>query len=152
LVIGSVDEAGHLYLSDDVRGPGVTEAYIAREKAAQLETLRKCRAMYTRIRAPIDPTGRIVIVVDNGVATSASMLAALRAVRAQQPAKLIAAAAVAPPSAVRQIAAEADEVVCLEVPDHFYAMGQFFEDFSQVSDAEVVTILRQSGLKPAPQT
>jgi putative phosphoribosyl transferase len=51
---------------------------------------------------------------------------------------------------VRQIAAEAGEVVCLEVPDHFYAVGQFFEDFSQVSDAEVVTILRQSGLKPGP--
>jgi putative phosphoribosyl transferase len=151
LAIGSVDEAGHLYLSDDVRALGVTEAYIAREKAAQLETLGKRRAMYTPIRAPIDPTGRIVIVVDNGVATSASIVAALRAVRARQPAKLIAAAAVAPPSAVRQIAAEADEVVCLEVPDHFYAVGQFFEDFSQVSDAEVVTILRQSSLKPAPQ-
>jgi putative phosphoribosyl transferase len=151
LAIGSVDEAGHLYLSDEVRGLGVTEAYIAREKAAQLETLRKRRAMYTPIRTPIDPTGRLVIIVDNDVATGASMVAALRAVRAQQPVKLVAAAAMAPPIALRQIAAEADEVVCLEVPDHFYAVGQFFENLSQVSDAEVMTILRQSGLKPAPQ-
>jgi hypothetical protein len=73
------------------------------------------------------------------------MIAALRAVRAQQPAKLIAAAAVASPSAARQIAAKADEVVCLEVPEDFYAVGQFYEDFSQVSDAEVVAILRECG-------
>jgi hypothetical protein len=73
-------------------------------------------------------------------------------VRAQQPAKLIAAAAVASPRTVQQIAAEADEVVCLEMPDVFYAVGQFFEDFSQVSDAEVVAILRQTGPKPRPQS
>jgi putative phosphoribosyl transferase len=152
LAIGSVDEAGHLYLSHCVRDLGITEAYIAREKAAQLETLHKRRAMYTPIRAPIDPAGRLVIVVDNGVATGASVIAALRAVRAQQPAKLIAAMAVAPPSALKQIEAEADEVVCLEVPDDFYAVGQFFEDFSQVSDATVVAILRQGGPTAAPPT
>jgi putative phosphoribosyl transferase len=112
LAIGSVDEAGHLHLSDDVSGLGVTEAYIAQEKAAQLETLRKRHTMYTPIHPPIDPAGRIVIVVDDGVATGASTIAALRAVRAQRPAKLIAAVAVAPFSAVRRIAAEADEVVC----------------------------------------
>jgi predicted phosphoribosyltransferase len=151
LAIGSVDEAGHLYLSDDVSAMGVSEAYIAREKAAQLDTLRKRRAMYTPIRPPIEPEGRLVIVVDNGIATGASMIAALRAVRARQPAKLVAAAAVASPQAVRQIAAEADEVVCVEVPEVLYSVGQFYEDFSQVSDAEVVAILRQDGPKPAPQ-
>jgi predicted phosphoribosyltransferase len=150
LAIGSVDEAGHLYLSDEIGALGVTEEYIAQEKAAQLDTLRKRRAMYTPIRPPIDPAGRVVIVVDNGVATGASMIAALRAVRARQPAKLIATAAVASPSAARQIAAEADELVCLEVPEDFYAVGQFYEDFSQVSDAEVVSILRQASSPPAP--
>jgi predicted phosphoribosyltransferase len=151
LAIGSVDEAGHRYLSDAVRDLGVSQAYLATETAAQLETLRKRRAMYTPVRPPIDVAGRLVIVVDNGIATGASMIAAFRAVRAQQPAKLIAAVAVASPRAMRQIAAEADEVVCLEVPEFFYAVGQFFQDFSQVSDTEVVAILRQSGPKPAPQ-
>jgi predicted phosphoribosyltransferase len=151
LAIGAVDETGQLYLSEYVHELGITEAYIASEKAAQLETLRKRRAMYTPIRPPLDPAGRLVIVVDNGVATGASMIAALRAVRAKQPAKLIAAAAVASPDAVRQIAAEADEVVCLEVPDVFHAVGQFFQDFSQVSDAEVVAILQQPSPKPGPQ-
>ncbi len=152
LAIGSVDEAGHLYVSDHVRELGITEAYIAREKAAQLETLHKRRVMYTPVRPPIDPAGRVVIVVDNGVATGASMIAALRAVRAKQPAKLIAAMAVAPHSALKQMEVEADEVVCLEAPDVFYAVGQFFEDFSQVSDADVVAILRQTGPTPAPPT
>ena len=151
LAIGAVDEAGHLYLSDDARGLGITEAYVAREKAAQLETLRKRRTLYTPIRPPIDPAGRVVIVVDNGVATGASMLAALRAVRARQPEKLIAAAAVAPPATLKRMEAEADEVVCLEVPDVFYAVGQFFEDFSQVSDGEVVAILRQSRPQSGPR-
>jgi len=151
LAIGAVDETGQLYLGEYVRELGVTDAYIAREKAAQLEMLHKRRAMYTPIRPPIDPAGRVVIVVDNGVATGASMIAALRAVRAQQPAKLIAVAAVASPNTVRQIAEEADEVVCLEVPDVFYAVGQFFEDFSQVSDAEVVAVLKQPSPKPGPQ-
>ena len=72
------------------------------------------------------------------------MIAALRAVRAHQPAKLIAAAAVAPPSTVQLMTAEADEVVCLEVPEVFHAVGQFYENFSQVSDAEVVALLRQT--------
>jgi putative phosphoribosyl transferase len=152
LAIGSVDEAGHLYLSDAVGALGVTEAYIVREQAAQLDTLRKRRAMYTPIRPPIDPAGRVVSVVDNGVATGASLIAALRAVRARRPAKLIAAMAVAPPSAVRQIRPEADEVVCLEVPEVFYAVGQVYEDFSQVSDAEVVALLRQSSPTSGPQT
>jgi putative phosphoribosyl transferase len=145
LAIGSVDEAGHLYLSDDIGSLGISESYIEREKAAQLETLRKRRALYTPVRAPIDPAGRVVIVVDNGVATGASMIAALRAVRARGPAKLIAAAAVAPPSTVKRLAAEADEVVCAEVPEVFYAVGQFYEDFSQVSDAEVVACLQGAG-------
>ena len=152
LAIGAVDEFGHLYLADYVHELGVSEAYIAAEKAAQLETLRKRCALYTPIRPPIDPAGRICIVVDNGIATGASMIAALRAVRAQQPTKLIAAAAVAPPHTLERIAAEADETVCVEIPDFFYAVGQFFEDFSQVSDADVVAILRHSQPTSARET
>lgn len=152
LAIGAVDEFGQLYLADYVHELGVSEAYIAAEKAAQLEMLHKRRALYTPIRPPIDPAGRIVIVVDNGIATGASMIAALRAVRARHPTKLIAAAAVAPPDTIARIAAEADEVVCVEVPDFFYAVGQFFEDFSQVSDADVVAILRHSRPASAEET
>jgi predicted phosphoribosyltransferase len=150
LAIGSVDETGRVYLNEHVRELGIDDDYIEVEKQAQLETLRKRRAQYTPVRPSLNPAGRIVIVVDNGIATGASMIAALRAVRAKQPAKLIAAVAVAPAETVERIRAEADEVVCLYAPDYFYAVGQFFEDFSQVSDEQAIAILRQSSAKPAP--
>jgi putative phosphoribosyl transferase len=148
--IGAVDESGQVYLGLNVQRLRISADYLAAETAAQLETLRSRRAMYTPIRPPISPTGRLVIVVDNGIATGASMIAALRAVRAQQPARLIAAMAVAPPQTLERMAQEADEVVCLEVLEEFYAVGQFFEDFSQVTDTEVVAILRQTSASPAP--
>jgi predicted phosphoribosyltransferase len=148
LAIGAVDERGQLYLGR--HAAGIPAAYIAAEKAAQLATLHKRRALYTPVHPAIDPTGRIVIVVDNGVATGASLLAALRAVRAKGPARLVAAMAVAPPETLQRIRAEAEEVVCLQAPADFYAVGQFFEDFSEVSDAEVVAILRESRPQPAP--
>lgn len=142
--IGSVDESGRLYLSDYVRELEISETYIEQEKQAQLTTLHKRRAQYTPVRPPLDPAGRIAIVVDNGIATGASMIAALRAVRAKHPAKLIAAVAVAPPETVARMQAEADEVVCLYAPDSFYAVGHFFEDFSQVTDEQAIAILRES--------
>ncbi|HXG20182.1 MAG TPA: phosphoribosyltransferase family protein [Methylomirabilota bacterium] len=142
--IGSVDERGQVYLSDAVRELEISDRYIEQEKHAQLQTLHKRRAQYTPVRPPLDPAGRLVIVVDNGIATGASMIAALRAVRAQQPKKLIAAVAVAPPETVARIRAEADEVVCLSTPDYFYAVGQFFEDFSQVTDEQAIAMLRES--------
>jgi predicted phosphoribosyltransferase len=142
--IGAVDESGQVSLGPHVQRLGISEDYVAAETAAQLETLRTRRAMYTPIRPPISPAGRLVIVVDNGIATGASMLAALRAVRAQQPARLIAAVAVAPPQTLERMGQEADEVVCLEAPEELYAVGLWFEDFSQVTDAEVVAILQQA--------
>ncbi|MBI3756810.1 MAG: phosphoribosyltransferase [Deltaproteobacteria bacterium] len=143
--IGSVDESGRVYLSEHVRELGISKAYIENEKQAQLQTLHARRAQYTPVRPPLDPSGRVVIVVDNGIATGASMIGALRAVRAQQPAKLIAAVAVAPPETIARMQTEADEVVCVYAPEHFYAVGQFFEDFSQVTDEQAIAILRESG-------
>ena len=142
--IGSVSEGGDVFLSDAARAMGISHDRIAREVQAQLETLRHRRAMYTPIHPPIDPSNRIVIVVDNGIATGATMIAALRAVRAKKPAKLIGAVAVAPPDTVERIAKETDEVVCLATPLNFFAVGQFFLEFSQVSDEEVVAILKKS--------
>lgn len=148
--IGSVDETGHVSLGDYARGYGVDEAYINAEVQAQMEIMRRRRAQYTPVHPPIDPAGRVVIVVDDGIATGSTMIAALRATRAKHPVKLVAATAVAPPDTIARIEREADEVVCLHTPEHFYAVGQFFRDFSQVSDEEVVEILRQSGREPSP--
>lgn len=147
LAIGSVDESGHVFLHEYAWDLDVDEKYIEREKQAQLKTLHHRRAQYTPVRPPLNPTGRIVIVVDDGIATGASMIAALRAVRAKQPAKLIAAVAVAPLETAARIREEADEVVCLDTPYDFMAVGQYFEDFSQVSDEQAIAILRRGDVK-----
>jgi predicted phosphoribosyltransferase len=144
LAIGAVDEAGHGFLSG--YGLDIDEAYLEAEKQTQLEVLRKRRAYYTPSRGAIDPHDRIVIVVDDGIATGSTMTAALRAIRRSKPKKLVAAVAVASPGAARAMAREADATFCLEVPAEFYAVGQFFEDFSQVSDEEVAAILQKKEL------
>jgi putative phosphoribosyl transferase len=145
LAIGAVDEQGQVYLSDHAEALDISPEYLAAETEAQLKVLRARRAAYTPLRAPADPAGRVVIVVDNGVATGATLIAGLRAVRARGPARLVAAVAVAPRETFRKIAREADETVCLEVPAIFFAVGEFFKDFSQVTDEEVAAVLRQSG-------
>jgi predicted phosphoribosyltransferase len=149
LAIGSVDESGHVYLGDHAYDRSVDDDYINTEKTAQLTTLRRRRAQYTPVRPPLDPQGRSVIVVDNGIATGASMIAALCAVRAKHPQKLIAAVAVAPPETIARMRKEADEVVCLYIPEVFMAVGQFFDDFSQVTDEQAIAILRQAHGAPA---
>jgi len=141
LAIGAVDEAGNVFLSG--YGLDIDDAYLEAEKQAQLEVLRNRRARYTPSRGAIDPHDRIVIVVDDGIATGSTMTAALRAIRRSKPKRLVGAVAVASPGAARAMAREADAIVCLEIPAEFYAVGQFFEDFSQVSDEEVAAILQK---------
>ena len=140
--IGSVDESGWTYLADDALDYGASPQYIAAEKKQQLQTIRQRRAQYTPIRPAIDPAGRTVIVVDDGLATGATMIAALHGLRAAKPAKLICAVPVAPPDTLAKVARLADEVVCLDAPPFFQAVGQFYLDFEQVDDAQVMDTLR----------
>jgi predicted phosphoribosyltransferase len=141
LAIGGIDETGQSHLSDHSADLEIDPRYLEREKGIQLAELRRRRQLYTPVRPPIDPAGRTVIVVDDGIATGASMLAAIRCVRARKPAKIVVATAVAPPDTIARIRQEADEVICLECPAFFYAVGQFFTEFPQVSDEEVVASL-----------
>jgi predicted phosphoribosyltransferase len=152
LAIGGIDETGESHLSDYAAALQVDAGYLEREKQAQLDELQRHRRLYTPVRSPIDPAGRIVIIIDDGIATGASMRAAIRCIRARKPAKIVVATAVAPPETLRQIKNEADEVICLERPAMFYAVGQFFDEFPQVSDEEVVASLtprRESTLASA---
>lgn len=149
LAIGSVDETGEVYLAPEARAVGATEEYLAAETEMRLDDLKRRRREYTPIHPPIDPAGRLVIIVDDGIATGASMRAAVALVRRKRPARLVVATAVAPPDTVASLQAEADEIVCLETPRDFLAVGAFFQDFSPVSDETVADILRGARGQPA---
>jgi putative phosphoribosyl transferase len=141
LAIGAVDETGWAYIAPHARRVGAGPEYLEEEQRAQLAVLRKRRAEYTPGRAPIDATGRVVIVVDDGLATGATMIAALHAARAKRPATLVCAVPVAAAESAAQVRAYADQLVCLETPEAFYAVGQFYQDFRQVDDSEVIALL-----------
>ena len=143
LAVGSIDETGATYLDPDATGLWDRE-YLEREIAAQLEILQARRVRYGAVETPRDPAERVVIVVDDGIATGSTMIAALRSVRARHPATLGAATAVAPPEALQLIRREADRVVCLETPPLLQAIGLHFRDFSQVTDEDVVEALAES--------
>ena len=145
LAVGAVDETGWTYVADHADRAGAGPTYLAKEKKAQLELLRRRRALYTPARSPVEPAGRIAIVVDDGIATGASMIAALHSVRARRPAKLICAVPVAAPESLEQVQPYADEVVCLEAPEQFHAVGAFYRDFAQVTDDEVTALLARHG-------
>lgn len=148
LAIGALDEAGRVLKSRyfDV----ASDEYLRGEIRTQQEILRKRRELYTRAQPAIDPAGRLVIIVDDGVATGSSMLAAIASVRARRPSRLIVAIGVAPPETLERIRSVADEVVCLHSPAEFRAVGQFFDDFSEVSDEMVVAALMRTRSEAAP--
>lgn len=143
LAIGSVDEEGHVYLNRIARELGISDPEIEVERKTQVRMLQSRRNHYTPVRPPVDPAGRIVIVVDDGLATGASMIAALRSVRMKNPQRLVMALPVASREGLEEAGKLADETVCLLAPEPFYSVGEFYDLFGQVSDDEVIKILRE---------
>lgn len=128
---------------------GIDRDYIDREAARQLAEIGRRRRRYFGDRQPLSVAGRTVILVDDGIATGTTVRAALKAIRRQGPRRLVLAVPVAPPESLVAIGSDADEIVALVRPDWMGAVGQFYRDFHQLDDEEVVELLDQA---PMPTT
>jgi putative phosphoribosyl transferase len=144
LGLGAVAEGVEVLDRDLIRRLRVGEEYLRREIAAQQDEIDRRSAAYRGDRPPVPLEGKIAVVVDDGVATGGTAAAALRRARAAGASNVILAVPVAPAEAVRRLAAEADEVRVLATPEQFYAVGQWYADFPQISDDEVIALLSHS--------
>jgi len=156
LAMGAVVDGGDPIIvrnADVIEETGTTPAEfdtVCKEEMAEIERRRK---LYLTGRQAIDPAGKVAIVVDDGIATGATVRAALQAMRQRNPAKLVLAVPVAPPDTIEALQDEADEIVCLETPMYFHAIGSFYDDFRQLDDTDVIDSLRRSaqGISLHPQ-
>ena len=147
LAVGAIAEGEKLEKVIDeaaVSELGVSRAYLDQEIARQTREIEHRRQLYFKGRPPTDIRNCTALVVDDGIATGATMRAALRAVRGRVPAKLVLAVPVAPPSALEALRSETDEIVCLFSPEDFGAVGAFYTDFRPVEDEVVVHLLKHA--------
>jgi len=143
--LGAVVEGGHQYLDvARVREAGTTVAYLRPTVAAESRELDRRVRLYRRDRPRTPLKDRFVILVDDGVATGGTVLAAVQALRSSLVRKVVIALGVAPPSSMWVLSQHADDLVVLLVPEPFAAVGQWYDDFSQVTDEEVVRLLRHA--------
>lgn len=150
LAIGAITADGQRVLNEDViRDLRVSEAYIEAVSSVQQADAQRREDIFRAGRPAPRITGRIVILVDDGLATGATMRAAVRAVRRQAPARLVVAIPVGAPPACETLRSEADEVVALGEPEYFGAVGSFYRDFRQIEDDEVRHLLDEHAAAPA---
>lgn len=126
----------------------VPEDYLQDEAARQLQEIDRRRQLYLGDRPRAGVGGHVAIVVDDGIATGATVRAALRAIRRGKPERLVLAVAVAPRDTLDRLRPEVDEIVCLAMPEPFYAIGPFYGDFTQIDDDQVIALLKQTRQPP----
>lgn len=143
LAIGAVSESGRIQIRHEIADrTGADENYIEREMGRQLEEIQARRERYRSVLSKVPLEGRTVLLVDDGVATGATMQASLWAARDEGPKEIVVAVPVGAQDAIERLQRDADDVICPYVPPYFYAIGQFYVDFGQVDDREVIEILQ----------
>jgi len=151
LAVGSISEDGTTYTTEaGARVPGMTKEYLEEERQHQLHEIVRRREQFRAVRPRATIADRSVIVADDGMATGSTMIAALEVLRNEQPRELTAALPVAPASRVNEVKRRCDRFVCLEQPIVYYAVGQFYENFDEVTDDQVLALLARFEESPAP--
>lgn len=142
LAIGAIAEDGTMILDSNlIDYLGVTDEYIREEGERQIREIERRVRKYRKGAPPPDLKGRNVIIVDDGIATGATVRAAIASIRNKHPKSITLAVPVAPPSTLRQLKSKVDRIVCLSAPEPFFAIGQFYMDFTQTADEEVIRLL-----------
>jgi putative phosphoribosyl transferase len=150
LAMGAIASGGVRVLNDDVLMiTGITPDMVARVVALEERELARREHLYRNGRPPLALTGKIVILVDDGLATGSTMRAAVEAVRRLQPARVIVAVPVGARETCQLLAQTADNVICLQIPDPFSAVGLWYEDFSQTTDDEVSALVEKAASRTA---
>jgi len=144
--IGAVGPGGEFFVDGDAAS-GVGGEYIEAQRARLEKLVEEKYGRYRGKRPKPAIKGKTVILIDDGIATGSTMLAAIHVVRKMGAAKVVVAVPVAPPDSIAKIAVEADEVVCLAQPTPFFAIGAFYKDFRQVEDDEAIAILTRCSEK-----
>ena len=144
LAVGALSETGAVVYNEDiVSGQGVTPEYLREEVERQRGEIVRRQELYRNGEKLVNLAGRTVILTDDGVATGATMKAAIEALKQEQVAKLIVAVPVSPRETATELRKMADEFVCLEIPGDFRAVGSYYAEFRQAMDSEVVALLRE---------
>jgi putative phosphoribosyl transferase len=152
LAVGAVAEDGTAVLNVEmVRSVGITRSQLDRTIERETRELRRRMERFRGGWEPLDVGGRTVILVDDGLATGLTDLAAARAIRGRQAGRIVVAVPVGSGEALSMLAQEVDEVVCLTTPRELFSVGQWYEDFSAVSDEQVLSLLVEGGRRVPPQ-
>jgi putative phosphoribosyl transferase len=145
LAVGAVAEDGVVFVDEEIAGlVGVSRDYVERRAREELREVWRRAEEYRGGREMPDLSGKTVILVDDGLATGLTMMAAVHMARNKGAEKVVVAVPVSPPETVAKLRRHADEVICLETPTNFYAIGQFYDRFDQLTDEETNSILRKS--------
>ncbi|HZM25084.1 MAG TPA: phosphoribosyltransferase [Anaerolineales bacterium] len=145
LAIGAIASGGARVLNEDIiQYLGISEAVIAAIAQRELQELQRRELAYRGERPPLEVEGRTIILIDDGLATGASMRAAVAGLRLQNPAYIVVAVPTAAPETCEALEPEVDQMICATTPEPFYGVGRWYEDFSQTTDEEVRTLLQEA--------